>query len=64
MEGDLFSLMEEDNTNLFLQMKDDFNILMNEDNLNLIQMEDDLNILANGRQPQKKIMQPNTIIIK
>ena len=35
-----------------------------EDDLNLIQMEYDLNILANGRQPQKKIMQPKTIKIK
>ena len=48
----------EDNTYLFLQIKEDFNILMNEDNLNLIKMEDDLNILANGKQPQQKIMQP------
>jgi hypothetical protein len=46
------------------QIEDDFNILMNEDNLNLIQMEDYLNILANGRQPQKKIMQPKTIKIE
>ena len=29
-----------------------------EDNLNPIQMEDKLNILADGRQSQKKIMQP------
>ena len=35
-----------------------------EDDLNLFQMEDDLNILANGRQPQNKIMQPETIKIK
>ena len=27
-------------------------------------MEDDLNFLENGRQPQKKIMQPKTIKIK
>ena len=32
-----------------------------EDDLNLIQINDDLNILANGRQHQKKIMQPKTI---
>ena len=35
-----------------------------EDDLILIQMEDNLNILANGRQPQRKIMQPETIKIK
>ena len=29
-----------------------------------VQMKDDLNILANRRQPQKKIMQPETIKIK
>ena len=27
-------------------------------------MEEDLNILANGRHPQKKIMQPKTIKFK
>ena len=35
-----------------------------EDDFNLIQMEYDLNILANGRQPQKKIMQLKTIKFK
>ena len=35
-----------------------------DDDLNLIQMKDDFDILANGRQPQKKIMQPKTIKIK
>ena len=35
-----------------------------EDDFNLIQLEYDLNILANGRQPQKKIMQPKTIKIE
>ena len=35
-----------------------------EDDLNLIQMEDDLNTLLNGRQPQKKIMQPKEIKLK
>ena len=35
-----------------------------EDNPNIIQLKDSLNIVANGRQPQKKIMQPKTIEIK
>ena len=35
-----------------------------DDDLNLIQMKDDLDILANGRQPQKKIIQHKTIKIK
>ena len=43
-------------------MEDDLNYFLIE--YDLIQMEYDLNILANGRQPQKKIMQPETIKIK
>ena len=35
-----------------------------EDYFKLIQMDEDLKILANGRQPQRKIMQPETIKIK
>jgi hypothetical protein len=35
-----------------------------EDNFNFFQIEEDLKIFANGRQPQKKIMQPKTIKIK
>jgi hypothetical protein len=48
----------------FFQMQDDLIFFQMNDNLNLIQMENDLNILANGRQPNKKIMQPKTIKIK
>ena len=45
-------------------MKDELNFFQTEDDLNLIQIQDNVNILANGRQPEKKIMQPKTIKIK
>ena len=45
-------------------MKDDLNFFQTEDYLNLIQIKDNLNILANGRQPEKKIMQPKNNLFK
>ena len=62
MEDNLNSFLMEDNLNVFC-MEDNLNFLKMGDILNFIQMEDDHNIIVDGRQSQKKIMQPKTIKI-
>ena len=47
-----------------LILKNDLIFFQIDDNLNHNQMVYNLNILANGRQPKKKIMQPQIIKIK
>ena len=48
----------EDDLNFF-QMKNELICFQMKYDLNVIQLKDNLNILANGRHPQKKIMQTN-----